>query len=132
MKGKPTPKQLKTKIDNARREYVRKRDLDFREGANCISCGKYFYAADLQVGHYHSRGYDFTSEIGKDERNVNLQCVTCNGNLFNKKARTDKDYAVGLERKYGYGILEELQKKHRNKMYWKLSDLQALLVKYKT
>lgn len=123
-------KQYRNKIDSLRREYIRKRDLDFRGGANCISCGKYKYLEHLQVGHFYVRNHDFTTELGMDERNVNLQCDLCNGNMFNRKVMVEKGYNLGMEAKYGHGVLQELEEKYKTKKYYRIADYEALIEKY--
>lgn len=121
-----TVKQLRNKVDKARREYIRKRDTDWRGNGVCISCGILKPVEQLQVGHYYKRQYDFTTELGGEERNVNLQCEQCNG----YRGGNEPDYAIGLIKKYGKGILEELQKKRRTDKKWKLSELEALISDY--
>src|SRR3990167_732820 len=120
-------KWFKSAIDKARREYVRKRDLDFRHGATCITCPRYFYADDLQVGHIFSRTNDFSTEIGGDERAVNLQCEKDNSWGRGEGAK----YCLAVDKKYGAGTCAELEKKRNTSKKWKFAELQALLESYK-
>ena len=120
------PKQLKAKIDTVRKEYVRKRDYDWRGYGKCISCEA--VGDFMDSGHYYSRRHDWTTELGGDERNVNLQCVPCN----HYKRGNSQGYALGLTRKHGEGILEELQRKYRTPKYWGLKALQTLLEEYQS
>jgi hypothetical protein len=70
--------------------YIRLRDR------KCVTCGR---VINLQAGHFIHGKLDF------DERNINAQCRRCNffksGNLA--------DYAVYLEEKFGFGIIQDLQ-----------------------
>lgn len=119
-----TRKKLIKAIDEARREYVRARDYPHNGFAKCISCNT--FSDNLQAGHYHSRTHDFTTELGGDERNVNLQCPMCNG----PKRGNPRAYAVGLIHKYGRIIIEELEEKRRISKYWKIKELEELLNHY--
>lgn len=120
-------KKLLKKIDEARREYIRQRDSQ-GEMTPCISCGAWCETSSLQVGHYYPRGNDNTTELGGDERNVNLQCVPCNYH----KSGNPRGYAYYLTIKYGKDILEELEKKKQTKKYWKIKELDDLLNLWKT
>ena len=83
-------KKLLKKAWNLMSIYVRLRD------GKCITCNS---RLNLQAGHFIHGKLDF------DERNINAQCRRCNffksGNLA--------DYAVYLEDKFGYGIIQDLQ-----------------------
>ena len=118
-------KKLLKQIDEARKEFVRKRDTDFSGYATCISCG--IMGENYQVGHYYSRVHDFNTLLGGEARNVNLQCVTCNS----YKRGNPRGYAVGLLRKYGKDVIMELDKKKTTKKYWKMKDLKELLEFFK-
>jgi hypothetical protein len=117
-------KKLLKDIDKARREYIRKRDGK-GEYTPCISCGA--WTTNPDVGHYYKRGHDFYTELGGDERNVNLQCVPCNsfknGNI--------QGYTIGLMRKYGKEVIDELYEKKKKTKYWKIAELEELLQYYK-
>jgi len=92
--------------------YIRLRDSDGEFGA-CCSCVFVDNINNLDNGHFISRTKKATKY---DERNTNLQCKRCNsylkGNLI--------DYAIFLENKYGYGIVQEL--KEKSKKLCKLGD----------
>ena len=92
--------------------YIRLRDSDGEFGA-CCSCGFVDNIKNMDNGHFISRTKKATKY---DERNTNLQCKRCNsylkGNLI--------DYAIFLENKYGYGIVQEL--KENSKKLCKLGD----------
>jgi 5-methylcytosine-specific restriction endonuclease McrA len=118
-------KKLLKKIDEARRKYIRERDGK-GEYTPCISCGA--WTTNPDVGHYYKRGHDFTTELGGDERNVNLQCVPCNS----FKNGNPQGYAAGLVHKYGEGIIKELDQKKKTNKYWKIKELEELLKYYET
>ena len=71
-------------------EIVRERDNGI-----CVTCGK----PGCEVGHFKHNCLDF------DLRNNNLQCKSCNS----FKSGNIDQYALYLEDKYGFGILQELQ-----------------------
>ncbi len=85
-------RQLEKKLDRLFSMFVRRRDNYI-----CVTCGR----QGNEAGHYIGREVRATRW---DERNVNCQCTYCNkykhGNLTK--------YAIYLERKFGVGILEEL------------------------
>ena len=120
-------KWFRNKIDEARRNYVKQRDKDWREKGHCISCGVYREINELQIGHYYSRIHDYTTALGLREENVQLQCVPCN----NYKRGNLQSYANGLVRKYGVQILERLEQAKKTPKKYKVAELQALLESYK-
>ena len=79
-------------------QYIRRRDR-----CVCISCGVKKSLVEMDAGHYVPRTAGLSLYF--DERNVNAQCQSCNrfrhGNL--------SQYALGLRKKYGESILEELE-----------------------
>jgi len=109
-------------------KYVRLRD-----GLICFTCGKEIENfSSAQAGHY--KHAPKKSVVSYDERNINCQCISCNhykgGNLG--------VYALNLEEKYGYGILQELEQKKKRcdgmsileRKLWfidKIEELQELI-----
>jgi NinG protein len=81
--------------------HIRSREADWKGFTHCISCGKFQHWKLMDAGHYHHTLLDF------DDTNVNTQCKQCNG----MKKGNPRGYAVGLIRKYGPGIIEELDAK---------------------
>ena len=124
---KLTRKGLIKKIDEKRREYIKKRDSDWREYGSCISCGVTRSSIELQAGHYYSRIHDFTTALGDVRENVNLQCVPCN----NYKRGNPQGYATGLIKKYGHDILDKLAEAKKTPKRYKIKELEALIEKYK-
>lgn len=89
-----------------------------RDKGICFTCGK----PGNQAGHFiHRNSLDF------NEKANNCQCVACNhfrrGNLA--------VYAERLEKKYGYGIIQELnQLSHQIKKFTR-AELEEKIKKYK-
>lgn len=124
----PTRKKLLVLIDKYRREYVKKRDQDWREKAFCISCEVYRPVGELQAGHYYSRIHDFTTGLGACEENVHLQCVPCN----HYKRGNPQGFGHGLVQNYGVSILSKLEEAKKTPKKWKMKELVELLEKYKS
>lgn len=109
-------------LDRVFSEYVRLRDADKSGFVRCISCGKIIHWKESDCGHYVNRKHLSTRW---NERNCNGQCRACNrfdeGNMLG--------YTKGLVRKYGDGILNELDMlKHQVS---KMSDFEGkLLIKH--
>jgi len=110
------------RLDRIFSEYIRLRDADRNGYVRCISCGKIGYWKDVDCGHYINRKHLSTRW---HEKNCNGQCRSCNrfdeGNMLG--------YTKGLVRKYGTGILDELDvMKHQS---GKLTDFDGeLLIKH--
>lgn len=76
------------------------RYIVLRDKNVCFTCGRYGNMA----GHFVHSGNSNNFLLDTDERNLNCQCSQCNlffnGNLV--------EYGIRLQRKYGFGITEEL------------------------
>ena len=127
MKKKPTRKQLVKLIDSLRRDWIRLRDSSHQGYASCISCQIQKPVSELQVGHFYLRGYDQTTELLTEWRNVSLQCQRCNGFMHGNLS----GYAVGLVRKYGPKVLFELEKKRKTEKHWSYSELLGIMEELK-
>lgn len=109
-------------LDRVFSEYVRLRDADKSGYVRCISCGKIIHWKESDCGHYVNRKHLSTRW---NERNCNGQCRACNrfdeGNMLG--------YTKGLVRKYGDGILNELDMlKHQES---RMSEFEGkLLIKH--
>lgn len=112
--------RLKKDLWKAFSEYIRQRDRGI-----CISCDKQQNWKDCHAGHYFPRTTGLA--LFFDERNVNCQCAGCNtfrhGNLA--------AYAIALRKKYGEGILEELDAKRRQFKKYTRAEYETLIEKYK-
>jgi len=88
----------KKELDRVFSIYIR-----IRDDGKCISCGDEKHWKYQHAGHYVSRSY---LSLRFNEQNVNVQCPACN--IF-KKGNMD-EYALALQKKYGKGILDKLNK----------------------
>ena len=97
-------KDLVKKLDKVFSEYIRLRDCSDDGIGFCISCGRPIRigTSDCQCGHYHSRRHYNTRW---NEKNCNAQCRSCN--LYNQG--NIHGYTRGLIKKYGEGVIEELE-----------------------
>ena len=88
-------------------KYIRIRDADENGIITCISCGARVHWTKADCGHFIKRQHKATRY---NEKNSNGQCRKCNWLLQGN----DIEYAKGLVKKYGEGILEKLElAKHR-------------------
>ena len=126
MKSKDA-KWYKGAIDSVRSLYIRQRYADWKWQVHCFTCEKIMDWKEMEAGHFHLRQHDFTSELAGDERNLQVQCSGCNRFMRGRPQL----FALNLIKKYGNGILEELQKKKDTSKKWKIAELQALLESYK-
>ncbi|MEG1950849.1 MAG: recombination protein NinG [Odoribacter sp.] len=92
----------KEKLDRIFSQYIRLRDVNSDGYGMCISCGKIIHWKEGDAGHYINRAEMSTRYC---EKNVHLQCRFDNrfreGNMLG--------YTKGLIKKYGIGILDELE-----------------------
>jgi hypothetical protein len=102
---------LKT-TDEIYSKLVRMKNANWKGYVKCITCGKeLMWNEGMDAGHYVSRTFHNTRYYDK---NVHPQCASCNRFHEGKK----DDYALWLLKKYGDGILEELNKlKNSQKKY---------------
>ena len=114
MKKQKSISRLKKEADTVFSLFIRQRDK------HCVTCG----APATQAGHYVSRSW---LGLRYNEKNVNGQCVRCN--IF-KKGNMD-EYARFLIRKYGAGILEELNKLKKPTQF-KRKDFELIISNYKS
>src|SRR3990167_2821363 len=114
MKRKKTISQLKKLADNVFSKWIRNRDR------RCVTCGS---TKNLKCGHFKSRAFNLTRYR---ENNCHAQCVACNifrnGNM--------PLYAEFLERKYGQGIIQELNSVARVLHQFKRHELEYIIKKY--
>lgn len=109
-------------------EFIRRREADEDGMTNCFTCGKYGHWKSFHAGHYIAKSISLALRF--DERNVNIQCAGCNtfnhGNLV--------QYALALKRKFGDGILEQLDIDRRMGEGFKISEAgyQELFEKYQS
>ncbi len=114
---KSLQERLKKKAWKLHSEIVRR-----LEGGKCFTCFTIKPWKEMHAGHYiHKESLDF------NRKNIHCQCAGCNkwkgGNL--------KEYAIRLEEKYGFGILQELKAEGYKDKYWKVAELKELIESYK-
>ena len=83
-------------------KFIRLRDADDNGYVACIACGKIKHWTKVDCGHFIKRQFKSTRF---DEKNCNAECKYCNNFLQGN----DINYAKGLEKKYGPGIIEQLE-----------------------
>lgn len=87
--------------------FIRLRDADENGYVTCIACGRVKHWTKVDCGHFIKRQFKSTRY---NEKNCNAQCKYCNGPLQGN----DIEYAKGLVKKWGPGIVEKLEVlKHR-------------------
>ena len=100
--GKSARQLLIQQLDRKFSEFIRLRDTGKMNGCPCISSGKYITYETSDAGHFIGRG---NMAVRWDERNVNAQGRQ--DNRFREGNRVG--YIDGIKKKYGEGIVEELQ-----------------------
>ena len=95
---KKTKTQLRKIADKVFSEYIRRRDK-----GKCYTCGKQDEIKKMQCGHFIPRQF---LAVRYDEVNCHCQCYACNM-LYNGQPGA---FAVRLERDYGKGTVEMLEK----------------------
>ena len=75
----------------------------------------------MDAGHWIDRGSGGQSGVYFDERNINLQCKSCNAGFYKGKSKPDVKtaYDLFMLEKYGQEVMEELR--IRDKMVRKFS-----------
>jgi len=111
-------------LDRIFSQYIRQRDSDNGYG-KCISCGKVVHWKKAHAGHYINRKH---LSVRFNECNVNLQCVSCN--TFDEG--NPVGYAIGLIKKYGDNILNELMAAKSRKVKWTQTELKEFIKYYQT
>ena len=97
---KKKPKTLtwhKKKLDAQFSKFIR-----YRDNGQCFTCPMKAHPKKMQNGHFVPRQY---LSVRFDEKNCNCQCYPCNMLFGGQPSK----YAIELERKYGRGIVEELE-----------------------
>jgi len=118
---------LKKKLRRIFNAYIRLRDTDENGVGKCISCNRTIvYGGDCQAGHYEPSSIVFAN-LDFDEINVNGQCIHCNFTLEGNKT----GYTVGLIRKYGAGVLDQLKIKRRLGCHWVAFEYEVLIGSYR-
>jgi len=108
-------------------KFIRLRDTR-GQGCQCISCGKSvrYGTHDCQAGHYYP-GIATYRALEFSEINVNVQCFKCN---YEKQGH-GKGYKLGLVKKYGTAIVEQLEWQAHNKPNLDVALCMILKKQYK-
>lgn len=114
-------KGAKLKAWTAFAKYIRQRD------PYCITCGN----PTTEAGHYKHNTDKANNKLGGNElwyseQNVHGQDAYCN----RWRNGAPNEYALFLEKKYGHGILQELDKKFRTARKYTVEELLAIAEKY--
>jgi len=116
--------QVVKKLDSVFSEFIRKRDMDSKGFNTCFTCGKVAHWKELQCGHFQSRKHYATRW---DEQNCQVQCVGCN--MF--KQGEQFKFGVNLDKKYGVGVAETLEKIARFTIKFSTKELEEKITYYK-
>ena len=114
----------KERLDAIFSEFIRLRDADDRGFIRCISCDKIVHWKQSDCGHYISRKHN---SLRYDEINCNAQCVECN----RMKDGNDKNYRIGLIKKYGIECVESIEIKKHSTCKMGKSEINTLVIQYK-
>lgn len=117
---KSDKKLLKERATEYCNRYIKLRDRN----EPCISCGEHKPWDQWNAGHYRNKGS--SDALRYDERNINLECVSCN--LYDDKHLLR--YKVNLINKIGLAAVEELDN-DRRVSDWTAETLQAVIDDYK-
>jgi len=124
-KRKPSLPRLKKKLWDIFSKVIRLREADEEGYVKCFTCGNGDHWKAMDAGHYISKSLGLS--IYFEEKNVHPQDTACNrfrhGNLA--------QYALALQKKYGPGILDELDSIRRQVKKFSRSDYEEMIDKYK-
>lgn len=122
-KKKTTKKRIKLRVDIIFSRYIRQ--LYSSNGmVQCFTCDKIVPFAKADCGHFVSRRFAATRW---HEKNCHPQCHYCNRFMEGVK----EEYSIRLEKKYGMGILQELNEEKRKELNFTMDDYFEIEEKYK-
>ena len=117
----PKDKKMSTLIKNAdiaHSKYIRLKES--KDGYNkCVSCGRVYLISEMDCGHFVGRAHMSTRYLDK---NTHPQCRRCNRFQEGNK----DEYALWLIKKYGEGIIEELNRKKWEMKHFSPDELDEL------
>ena len=118
--NKPSVKTLKRTLDELWSKWVRMSNAGPDGLVQCCSCGRSYHWKEVDCGHFVSRNHN----AGRfDPRNTNPQCKKCNRFREGNKA----GYAVFLQKKYGPGVIDELNQLQYTVKRFTPDELQAMV-----
>ena len=115
---------LKNKLDRIFSLYIRLRDANPQGYTRCISCGKIVPWKEADCGHFINRSHMATRY---NEKNCNAQCRSCN--RFDEG--NNIGYIRGLIKKYGQGVIDELEILKHQESHWTEFEYKSLIEHYK-
>jgi len=122
MKKVKNTKTLEDKLWKVFSIYIRNKGS--HNGANrCYTCNMFEDIKNLDAGHYIKRQYNATKY---DERNVKPQCRKCNRFMGGNQ----DEFAIHLEKDYGEGILQDLDKLKWSYKKFDIKELERLIEYY--
>ena len=115
--AKTKRKRLEKLLWSLMSQYVRERD-----NYTCVTCGRIMIdnPGAAHAGHFKHGGLDYC------ELNINCQCNGCN--TF-RNGKLDM-YASYLGNKYGWGIIDRLEREKNMNQKFTLEELQELIDYY--
>jgi hypothetical protein len=117
-------KDLIKELDRVFSIYIRTRYMDHQGIVKCFTCGDFHHWSKGDCGHYISRD---NKPLRWDETNCQFQCKKCNVILKGNYPA----YSQALIRKYGAGILDQLELRKNNSFKLERSKLKLLIDVYK-
>lgn len=121
--AKTARQRLENRVRYWCNKYVCRRDTVAKGWGYCCSCPKVVVHGD--AGHFIGKGFGGKSGVRYDERNINLQCISCNRFQEGNKL----EYRKFMIDRYGEKVIEELELKHRTHNYT-LMELEGLKLYY--
>lgn len=117
------PKLIK-KLDVIFSKYKRLSNLTPQGYIRCFTCGAFLTFRMADCGHYVNRD---RMSLRFEEKNTECQCHSCNRDHEGRKSI----FALGLQKKYGIGILDWLHTKENEYKNWTAPELEEKIVYYK-
>ena len=120
----PTMKVVTVKLDNLFSMHKRLMNTNPEGYIQCFTCDHYFSYTEIDCGHYISRSHKNTRW---SEKNTEPQCRSCN--RFHEGVKDV--FALNLQKKYGMGILQELDDEKRKVKKYTIPEIEDMMETYK-
>tara|TARA_R110000824_G_scaffold300622_1_gene488634 strand:+ start:1338 stop:1742 length:405 start_codon:yes stop_codon:yes gene_type:complete len=125
LRKKLTRSKIVKKLDAEFSRYIRLKYADHNGYVKCYTCPKVRYYKDsMQCGHFLSRRH-YSTRWSED--NCRPQCYGCNVHSQGKQY----EFALNLNKEYGYKIAEELLQLSRETVKFSTPDLEEKIEYYK-
>lgn len=125
LKPEKSLQALKKDLDKVFNAYIRKRDTLPNGTFQCISCGEFKSAKQMNAGHFYSAGHH--EAVRWHMANCNGQCVRCNLYLHGNQL----GYQEGIKKRWGQLRLKQLEIQRHNKSRLMKFEVQLLIEFYK-